>query len=147
MIAISRATNRDLAGGILVATFDQIGAGCLPRYIPFGEFRLQHTHHRIGAAQRLEGSQAEAPSLILVIQPRHAGGFGDGIQRHQRGRRIAWPGHDFRLGAGIAGFWEYRDARHAMIAVQEITERALFDHAPILRPSAPRAKPCTVTGG
>jgi hypothetical protein len=34
-----------------------------------------------------------------------------------------------------------------MVAVQEITERALFDHAPILRPSAPRAKPCTVTGG
>ena len=147
MIAISRAANRDLRRRVLVAAFDQIGAGCLPRHIPLGEFRLQNPHHRIGAAQSLEGSQAEARCLILVIQPRDTGGFGDGIECHQRGRRIAWPGDDFRLGAGIARFWQYRDARHAMIAVQEITERALFDHAPILRPSAPRAKPCTVTGG
>ena len=146
MITICCATNRDLRCCFLVAAFDQIGAGRFPRHIPFGEFRLQHAHHRIGAAQRLEGSQAEARSLILVMQPRDAGGLGDGIECHQRGRRIAGPGGDLGLGAGIAAFGQHGDAGHAMVAVQEITERALFDHAPILRPSAPRAKPCTVTG-
>ena len=118
MIAICGATDRDLAGGFLIGAGDQISAGGFPCHIALGEFRLQHTHHRISTAQRLEGSEAEACGFILVMHAGNAGGGRDFGQGDQGCWRIARPGGDFRLGAGIAAFGKDRDARHAMAAVQ-----------------------------